>query len=75
MGGSLSFLSSPLHIVMVGLDSAGKTTVLYRLKFNQYISTVPTIGFNCEKIRGTTGKCKGKDMNSFFLPLIAKIRT
>jgi len=61
MGGSLSFLSSPLHIVMVGLDSAGKTTVLYRLKFNQYISTVPTIGFNCEKIRGTTGKCKGVD--------------
>ena len=23
------------HVVMVGLDSAGKTTVLYRLKFDQ----------------------------------------
>lgn len=42
---------------MLGLDSAGKTTVLYRLKFDQYLNTVPTIGFNCEKIRGT-GKSK-----------------
>ena len=47
-----------LHIVQLGLDSAGKTTVLYRLKFDQYLNTVPTIGFNCEKVRGT-GKAKG----------------
>nr|XP_003474444.2 ADP-ribosylation factor-like protein 4C [Cavia porcellus] len=33
-----------LHIVMLGLDSAGKTTVLYRLKFNEFVNTVPTIG-------------------------------
>lgn len=39
------------HIVMLGLDYSGKTTVLYRLKFGQYINAVPTIGFNCEKIR------------------------
>lgn len=39
-----------LHIVMLGLDSAGKTTALYRLKFDQYLNTVPTIGFNCEKV-------------------------
>lgn len=39
------------HCAMIGLDSAGKTTVLYRLKFNQYVNTAPTIGFNCEKIR------------------------
>ncbi|XP_018026008.1 ADP-ribosylation factor-like protein 4C [Hyalella azteca] len=56
---SLTSLSSPLHIVMLGLDSAGKTTALYRLKFDQYLNTVPTIGFNCEKIKGTAGKCKG----------------
>lgn len=48
-----------LHVVMLGLDSAGKTTALYRLKFDQYLNTVPTIGFNCEKIKGTTGKAKG----------------
>ena len=44
---------------MVGLDSAGKSTVLYRLKFDQYVNTVPTIGFNCERVRGVTGRSKG----------------
>ncbi|CAG2174575.1 unnamed protein product, partial [Oppiella nova] len=47
-----------LHIVMLGLDSAGKTTALYRLKFDQYLNTVPTIGFNCEKVK-LNGKTKG----------------
>lgn len=50
-----------LHVVMLGLDSAGKTTALYRLKFDQYLNTVPTIGFNCEKVKGMVGKAKGKD--------------
>lgn len=48
-----------LHVVMLGLDSAGKTTALYRLKFDQYLNTVPTIGFNCERVKGTVGKAKG----------------
>ncbi len=39
------------HCAMIGLDSAGKTTVLYRLKFKQYVNTAPTIGFNTEKVR------------------------
>ena len=47
-----SLPNSALHVVMLGLDSAGKTTVLYRLKLDQYVNTVPTIGFNCEKIKG-----------------------
>ena len=55
----LDSLSHPVHVVMLGLDSAGKTTVLYRLKFDQYCNTVPTIGFNCEKVKGTAGKSKG----------------
>ncbi len=38
------------HVVMIGLDSAGKTTILYRLKFGQYVNSAPTIGFNCEKV-------------------------
>ncbi|XP_032413046.1 ADP-ribosylation factor-like protein 4C [Xiphophorus hellerii] len=65
MGTSLSSLSSlaafqSLHIVMLGLDSAGKTTVLYRLKFNEFVNTVPTIGFNTERIRlGGPGASRG----------------
>lgn len=57
MGSSLSSLSfQSLHIVLLGLDSAGKTTVLYRLKFNEFVNTVPTIGFNSEKIRLSSAK-------------------
>ncbi|XP_046738922.1 ADP-ribosylation factor-like protein 4C [Diprion similis] len=60
-GGLLEALptGTPLHVAMLGLDSAGKTTALYRLKFDQYLNTVPTIGFNCERIRGGSGKAKG----------------
>lgn len=54
MGGS-----SSVQLVMLGLDQSGKTTVLYRLKFDQYMNVFPTIGFNCEKIKATEGKAKG----------------
>ncbi|KAL1763024.1 ADP-ribosylation factor 4C [Sigmodon hispidus] len=33
--------------------------VLYRLKFNQFVNTVPTIGFNTEKIKLSNGTTKG----------------
>jgi GTPase SAR1 family protein len=33
-------------ILMLGLDSAGKTTILYSLKLGKITHTVPTIGFN-----------------------------
>ena len=41
-----NFVGSPQErkIVMVGLDAAGKTTVLYRLKLNELVMTIPTIG-------------------------------
>uniref|UniRef100_A0A3Q1GE28 ADP-ribosylation factor-like 4aa n=1 Tax=Acanthochromis polyacanthus TaxID=80966 RepID=A0A3Q1GE28_9TELE len=45
---SIPFFSS-FHIAILGLDSAGKTTVLYRLQFNEFVNTVPTKGFNAEK--------------------------
>jgi ADP-ribosylation factor protein 1 len=38
------------RIVMVGLDAAGKTTVLYKLKLNDVVTTIPTIGFNVERV-------------------------
>merc|ERR1712232_1125051 len=38
------------RIVMVGLDAAGKTTVLYNLKLGEVLTTTPTIGFNVEEV-------------------------
>merc|ERR1711948_209891 len=34
----------------VGLDAAGKTTILYKLKLNEVVTTIPTIGFNVETV-------------------------
>merc|ERR1712076_130124 len=39
-----------MRILMVGLDAAGKTTVLYKLKLGEVITTIPTIGFNVETV-------------------------
>jgi ADP-ribosylation factor protein 1 len=41
---------SPMRILMVGLDAAGKTTVLYKLKLGDVVTTIPTIGFNVETV-------------------------
>jgi len=38
------------RIVMVGLDAAGKTTILYKLKLGEVVTTIPTIGFNVEVV-------------------------
>jgi ADP-ribosylation factor protein 1 len=35
---------------LLGLDAAGKTTILYKLKLNENVVTIPTIGFNVETI-------------------------
>jgi len=37
-------------IVLVGLDNAGKTTILYKLLLNEVVATTPTIGSNVEEI-------------------------
>lgn len=39
-----------VRILMVGLDAAGKTTLLYRLKLGEVMQTIPTIGFNVESV-------------------------
>ena len=44
------FSSSPCRILMIGLDNAGKTTVLYKLKLGEVVTTIPTIGFNVETV-------------------------
>ncbi|KAH8695258.1 putative ADP-ribosylation factor 6 [Talaromyces proteolyticus] len=56
MGGSVSklmgkiFGSKEMRILMLGLDAAGKTTILYKLKLNQDVTTIPTVGFNVESV-------------------------
>ncbi|GMR47067.1 hypothetical protein PMAYCL1PPCAC_17262, partial [Pristionchus mayeri] len=39
-----------LRILMLGLDGAGKTTILYKLKLGELVTTIPTIGFNVEQV-------------------------
>jgi small GTP-binding protein len=37
-----------VRILMVGLDAAGKTTIMYKMKINDTVKTIPTVGFNVE---------------------------
>ncbi|KAH7832550.1 Arf1e [Monocercomonoides exilis] len=41
----------PSRIVMIGLDAAGKTSVLYRLKLGENVMSNPTLGFNVEEVQ------------------------
>lgn len=38
------------QLFSVGLDAAGKTTILYKLKLGEIVTTIPTIGFNVETV-------------------------
>lgn len=42
-------------VVKLHFGILGKTTVLYKLKLNEVVTTIPTIGFNVE----TVSPCKG----------------
>ena len=39
-----------MRILMVGLDAAGKTTILYKLKLGEIVTTIPTIGMRLPPI-------------------------
>ncbi len=41
---SLLMKQKEMRILMVGLDAAGKTTILYKLKLGEVVTTIPTIG-------------------------------
>jgi len=36
---------------MLGLDGGGKSTILYRFRLAETVTTIPTIGFNVESVR------------------------
>ena len=46
----LFFAKKEMKALMLGLDAAGKTTILYKLNIGEVVSSVPTIGFNFEKV-------------------------
>ncbi|XP_065176099.1 ADP-ribosylation factor 6-like [Sycon ciliatum] len=49
------FGNTQARILMLGLDAAGKTTILYKFKLNEVVSTIPTIGFNVETVEPMKG--------------------
>jgi len=38
-------------ILMIGLDAAGKSTILYRWRLAETVTTIPTVGFNVETVQ------------------------
>lgn len=52
---SIIFGQTEFRIVMIGLDYAGKTTLLYKLKLGETLNSIPTIGFNVEVINTKKG--------------------
>ncbi|NXO61377.1 ARL11 protein, partial [Phainopepla nitens] len=43
------------RVIMLGLDFAGKSTLLYKLKSGQAVETCPTVGFNVEPLETPCG--------------------
>ena len=80
MGCAIGCCSSRRRIncLMVGLEEAGKTTILYNLKLGEFVTTIPTIGFNREtvtyrkvlfEIWDISGKSKSRPMWQFYQQL------
>ena len=57
------FGSKEVRILILGLDNAGKTTILYRLQneSDEAVQTIPTIGFNVETLQYKNIKVSKRD--------------
>jgi ADP-ribosylation factor protein 1 len=42
------FGKKELQVLVLGLDAAGKTTIIYKMKLGETVSTIPTLGLNVE---------------------------
>ncbi|KAJ6915341.1 ADP-ribosylation factor 1-like [Populus alba x Populus x berolinensis] len=58
------FGNKEARILVLGLDNAGKTTILYRLQMGEVVSTIPTIGFNVETVQYNNIKFQVWDLDS-----------
>lgn len=47
---SIGWKKEEVRLLMLGLDAAGKTTILYKMKLGEIVTTIPTIGFNVETL-------------------------
>ena len=57
------FGKKEMRILMVGLDAAGKTTILYKLKLGEIVTTIPTIGqINIRDHSGVTMETGDRDI-------------
>ena len=48
---SVLFSNQEVRLLILGLDNAGKTTLLYQMQFGEVKVTVPTLGFNVETVK------------------------
>lgn len=63
----LQFLGKKhVKVCMIGLESSGKTTILYKLHLGEVIATTPTIGFNIETIKYKNFQIDLWDLSGFF---------
>jgi ADP-ribosylation factor protein 1 len=64
------FCQKKSRILILGLDGAGKTTIIYKFKLDKYLTTVPTVGFNVETV-----KIKNTEMTIWDMGGQDKLRT
>eukprot|EP00768_Dysnectes_brevis_P005717 gnl/Dysnectes_brevis/4246_a5623_664.p1 GENE.gnl/Dysnectes_brevis/4246_a5623_664~~gnl/Dysnectes_brevis/4246_a5623_664.p1 ORF type:complete len:237 (+),score=37.68 gnl/Dysnectes_brevis/4246_a5623_664:288-998(+) len=48
------------RVLVMGLDAVGKTTFLYRIVSDTFITTIPTIGFNTESVTNRVTDSHGR---------------
>ena len=59
------FGKKEMRILMVGLDAAGKTTILYKLKLGEIVTTIPTIGKIQARKKTRANTTWNSDVNPF----------
>ncbi len=61
------FDSSSFKLCIVGLDNAGKTTILYKLHLGEVVDTHPTIGSNVQQLARNNVSITAWDLGKYFI--------